>query len=85
MVYRFILFLILSFSHTYGVVSPNPFLRPGSNQKPPISKPPPAKKTVIRPDVAKELDFKGYFILKGQPFFSLFNKKVNHSEWITLS
>jgi hypothetical protein len=67
------------------VVSPNPFLRPGSNQKPPISKPPPAKKTVIRPDVAKELDFKGYFILKGQPFFSLFNKKVNHSEWITLS
>ena len=85
MVFRFILFLNLSFIHLYGVVSPNPFLRPGSNQKPPISKPLPVKKTVIRPNVAKEVDFKGYFILKGQPYFSLFNRKVNHSEWITLS
>ena len=83
--FRFLLLLILCFSPSYGVVAPNPFLRPGSEFKSPPIKPSPVQKIVTRPGVARELDFKGYFILKGQPFFSLFNKKVNHSEWITLS
>lgn len=83
--FRFLLLLILCFSPSYGVVAPNPFLRPGSEFKPSPTKSLPVKQTNIRPGIAKELDFKGYFILKGQPFFSLFNKKVNHSEWITLS
>ena len=83
--FRFLLLLILCFSPSYGVVAPNPFLRPGSEFKSSPPKSSPVKQTNIRPGITKELDFKGYFILKGQPFFSLFNKKVNHSEWITLS
>ena len=69
-----------------GSVAPNPFLRPGSKRKPP----PPVKpiltpKPIVRPNVAKELEFKGYFILNEKIYFSLFNKKVNHGEWITIS
>jgi hypothetical protein len=67
-------------------VSQNPFLRPGSQQKPPpvsvnkfIPKPIPQK------DLSKEVEFRGYFILKGKPYFCLLNKKSNHAEWITLS
>ena len=69
MVFRFILFLNLSFIHLYGVVSPNPFLRPGSNQKLPISKPLPVKKTVIRPNVAKEVDLKDTLFLRVSHIF----------------
>jgi len=67
-------------------VSPNPFLRPGSKQKPP---PPPVAKFTPKPipqkDMSKEIEFRGYFILKGKPYFCLFNKKSNHAEWISLS
>lgn len=70
----------------FGSVAPNPFLKPGSNRKPPPPNKPVFKpKAIVRPDVAKELEFKGYFILKGQVYFSLFNKKVNHGEWIQIS
>ncbi len=70
----------------FGSVAPNPFLKPGSNRKPPTPvKPVLAPKPIIRPDIAKELEFKGYFILKNQIYFSLFNKKVNHGEWIRIS
>ena len=63
---------------------PNPFLRPGSTQKPPL--PTPVKpKPVPQRDMSQEIEFRGYFILKGQPFFCLFNKKSNHGEWISLS
>jgi hypothetical protein len=67
-------------------VSPNPFLRPGSQQKPPASA---VKKFIPKPipqkDMSKEIEFRGYFILKGKPYFCLFNKKSNHAEWISLS
>ena len=82
---RYILFLTFSTISLFSSVSSNPFLRPGSKQKPPQNKPVIIPKSVSRPNVVKELDFKGYFILNGQPFFSLFNKKVNHSEWVSLS
>ena len=35
--------------------------------------------------MSKEIEFRGYFILKGKPFFCLLNKKSNHAEWISLS
>jgi hypothetical protein len=35
--------------------------------------------------MSKEIEFRGYFILKGKPYFCLFNKKSNHAEWISLS
>ena len=72
---------------TWGVVNaPNPFLRPGSNQKPP-----PQKNTKYKPrpvpqkDMSREIEFRGYFIFQGRPFFCLFNKKSNRGEWISLS
>ena len=75
-----------TFLNMSASVSQNPFLRPGSQQKPPpvsvnkfIPKPIPQK------DVSKEVEFSGYFILKGKPYFCLLNKKSNHAEWITLS
>ena len=73
--------------HLFGSVSsPNPFLRPGGQQKPP-----PVQTNNLRPkpipqkDMSKEIEFRGYFILKGKPFFCLLNKKSNHAEWISLS
>ena len=68
-------------------VSRNPFLRPGSQQKPP---PPPVQnnfkpKPIPQKDMSKEIEFRGYFVLKGKPFFCLLNKKSNHAEWISLS
>ena len=79
-------FVFLYSSILFGSVAPNPFLKPGSNRKPPPPNKPVFKpKAIVRPDVAKELEFKGYFILKGQVYFSLFNKKVNHGEWIKIS
>ena len=67
-------------------VTRNPFLRPGSNQKPP----PPVTntfkpKSVSQKDMSKEIEFRGYFVLKGKPFFCLLNKKSNHAEWVSLS
>ena len=69
-----------------GSVAPNPFLKPGSNRKPPPPSPPIATpRPTVRPNIAQEIEFKGYFILQGKAYFSLFNKKVNHSEWISIS
>ena len=70
----------------YGTVAPNPFLRPGSDRKPPpVVKPVFKPKNIVRPNVAQEVEFKGYFILKGQAYFSIYNKKVNHGEWISIN
>lgn len=67
-------------------VAPNPFLRPGTQQKQP---PPETKifkpKAVPQKDISKELEFRGYFILKDKPYFCLLNKKSNHAEWVSLS
>ncbi len=83
---RVTVFVLLCGTMLLGSVAPNPFLKPGSNRKPPpLNKPVFQPKAIVRPDVAKELEFKGYFILKGQVYFSLFNKKVNHGEWIKIS
>ena len=86
MITRTIWIAFLCSSLIYGSVAPNPFLRPGSNRKPhPQVKPVFKPKKIIRPNFAQEVEFKGYFILKGQVYFSLFNKKVNHGEWITIN
>ena len=67
-------------------VSANPFLRPSSQRPSPV---PAVKKFIPKPipqkDISKEIEFRGYFILKGKPYFCLFNKKSNHAEWISLS
>ena len=34
---------------------------------------------------AKEVEFRGYFLLKGIPHFCIFNKKSNFGEWIKLT
>ena len=80
-------FLFLgSCAKTLCSVSPkNPFLRPGSNKKPPPPKASNISKTFPKKDMSKEIEFRGYFVLKGQPFFCLFNKKSNHAEWIGIS
>ena len=55
-------------------VSSNPFLRPGFNQKPPSS-----NQSLVNPrpipqkDMSQEIEFRGYFLLKGKPYFCLFN------------
>ena len=64
----------------------NPFLRPGSNRPPPpVNTPSPPPKPVPNPAFAKEVEFRGYFLLKGIPYFSIFNKKANMGEWIKLN
>ena len=70
----------ISFSDTV----PNPFLRPGSKKQPPAPKQT-FKPTPPPKDFSKEIEFRGYYILKGKPFFCLFNKKSNHGEWVALS
>ena len=81
-----ILLVIGLFLHplTFSDTVPNPFLRPGTKNLPPVPKqtfksaPPPK-------DFSKELEFRGYYMLKGKPYFCLFNKKSNHGEWVALS
>ena len=81
-----IFFLLVLYINAFGSVAPNPFLKPGSKQKPPVpAKPSFTPKQIIRPDLAKELEFKGYFIFKDEVYFSLFNKKVNYGEWIKIN
>jgi hypothetical protein len=66
-------------------VSSNPFLRPGSSKQPPPppkSVPPPPVKIT---NAEKEVEFRGYFILNGNPFFCIFNKKSGHAEWLAVS
>lgn len=75
---------LLSSSCWAGVAS-NPFLRPGSNRPPPQATPPPPPKPVVNPSFAQEVEFRGYFLLKGIPHFCVFNKKANFGEWIKLT
>jgi hypothetical protein len=66
-------------------VSTNPFLRPGSSKQPPPppkSVPPPPVKIT---NAEKEVEFRGFFILNGEPFFCIFNKKSGHAEWLAVS
>lgn len=69
-----------------GVAS-NPFLRPSPNVPPhqvnPLATPKPPQK--INPNLSKEVEFRGYFIYRGTPYFCIFNKKSNHGEWIRLN
>jgi hypothetical protein len=83
---RILWIVFLSGTLIYGSVAPNPFLRPGSGRKaPPVVKPVFKPKSIVRPNVAQEVEFKGYFILKGQVYFSIYNKKVGHGEWISIN
>ena len=78
----YLIFLELSF----GGVAPNPFLRPGSGKtKPPPAVPAPPPPPPISQEVVKEVEFRGFFLLKGVPHFCIFNKKANFGEWIRLS
>lgn len=77
-------FLVVGLSN--AAVSPNPFLRPGFNQKPvPSNQPLVNPRPIPQKDMSQEIEFRGYFLLKGQPFFCLFNKKSQHGEWVGLS
>lgn len=82
---KFFSFFILSSLCWAGVVG-NPFLRPGSNRPTPAPVPnPPPPKPRIDPAFAKDVEFRGYFLLKGIPHFCIFNKKSNFGEWIKLT
>jgi hypothetical protein len=70
----------------FGGVASNPFLRPGSNRPPPqVTPPPPPPKPAPNPTIVNEVEFRGYFLLKGVPHFCIFNKKANLGEWIKLT
>ena len=60
----------------------NPFLRPGSKipVQPLVRKPapPPPKPIPVNPN----LEFRGYFKLKGVWYFALFDKSKNRGEWL---
>jgi len=78
------IFLLCPFFLMAGVSS-NPFLRPGSSRQPPPppkSVPPPPVKIT---NAEKEVEFRGYFILNGDPFFCIFNKKSGHADWLAVS
>ena len=81
----FVLFVLPEFLTRAAVSPPNPFLRPGSLQPPPPKTNSFKPKPVPKKNMAKEIEFRGYFILKGQPHFCIFNKKSKHGEWIALS
>ena len=81
-----LILLLVLLPFCFGGVANNPFLRPGSNRPPPpVNTPPPPPKPVPKPAFAKEVEFRGYFLLKGIPYFSIFNKKANLGEWIKLN
>ena len=78
--------MLLFSSVCWAGVASNPFLRPGSNRTPPKVVPaPPPPKPIPNPAFAKEVEFRGYFLLKGIPHFCIFNKKANFGEWIRLT
>lgn len=83
---KIINFILLSI-FIFANASPNPFLRPGSNKKPPpiFVAPKPTPQPIPQKDISKEIDFKGFFSLKGKYFFCIKNKKTNHSEWISFN
>ncbi len=79
-------FFFMFSSVCWAGVASNPFLRPGSNRPPPVvNTPPPPPKPAPNPAIAKEVEFRGYFLLKGIPHFCVFNKKSNFGEWIKLT
>jgi hypothetical protein len=79
-----IIFISCSFA-LHGGVASNPFLRPTVTPPPKPSVPPPPPKLRVNPSLAKEVQFRGYFLFKGVPHFCIFNTKSNHGEWIRLN
>ena len=79
-----IFFIFCSFA-LQGGVSGNPFLRPTVAPPPAPAVPPPPPKPKVNPSLAKEVQFRGYFLYKGVPHFCIFNTKSNHGEWIQLN
>ena len=69
----------------FGSVSSNPFLRPGSQQKPPPPPKPLPPTSFQKSNAEKEVEFRGYYLLNGVPFFCIFNKKTGHAEWLAIS
>ena len=71
-----IILLVGLINPLFAAVSSNPFLRPGSKQK--IPPPPKAAKPlpVKQSDAEKQVEFRGYYILKGVPFFVFLTKKL---------
>jgi hypothetical protein len=89
--------LFLSFTatilcvHIEGAVAPSPFLPPGYNSRPtekPIQSPRNPKPQTPNVQISKEIELGGFFSLgtgeSRKLYFSLFNKKVNHAQWITI-
>lgn len=68
-----------------GGVAGNPFLRPTVVPPPAPAVLPPPPKPQVNPSLAKEVQFRGYFLFKGVPHFCIFNTKSNHGEWIKLN
>ena len=79
-----IFFTFCSFALQGGVAG-NPFLRPTVAPPPAPVVPPPQPKPQVNPSLAKEVQFRGYFLFKGVPHFCIFNTKSNHGEWIRLN
>lgn len=79
-----IFFISCSFA-LHGGVASNPFLRPTVAPPPKPAVPPPRPKPQVNPSLAKEVQFRGYFLLKGVPHFCIFNTKSNYGEWIRLN
>ena len=69
----------------FGSVSSNPFLRPGSQQKPPPPPKPLPPTNFQKSNAEKEVEFRGYYLLNGVPFFCIYNKKTGHAEWLAIS
>jgi hypothetical protein len=74
-----------------GAVAPSPFLPPGYNSRPPqkpIRSPIKPKPQTPNVQISKEIELGGFFSLgtgdSRKLYFSLFNKKVNHAQWITI-
>ena len=74
-----------------GAVSPSPFLPPGYNSRPtqqPTQSPKNPKPQTANVKISKEIELGGFFSLgtgeNRKLYFSIFNKKVNHSQWITI-
>lgn len=77
--------------HIEGAVAPSPFLPPGYNSRPPqkpIQSPIKPKPQTPNVQISKEIELGGFFSLgtgdSRKLYFSLFNKKVNHAQWITI-
>ena len=69
----------------FGSVSSNPFLRPGALQKPPPPPKPLPPTNFQKSNAEKEVEFRGYYLLNGVPFFCIFNNKTGHAEWLAIS